>query len=357
MCTYRSVSCSLAFVWAAIIDPATGQVAVYFPTIVDQGTQPATPPVVPQLPPGAVVGLTIGFTGNTLTLQGTGNSLAQGWCVNGLGNSIFGQPSYCNTPAFFRAANRAIQAGKLTPPPLGTAKDGLPCPTTRDFSIADQDPGDDRLQEQGLDAALGCTPWLVPNLSAPGTTAGAIAFNELQAEMVQAPPVGLIPSNDPIDRVNNQPNPIKLDLYRLGLDQPLVGSLGQANATAYCRHFLAIASSRIYLDAPLTSVAPSPNPTLANSLFTFLAQRFNTAFDPDGLNCTGLLNVQNSVQVTKDGNDVAIAATITTTPLPANGYGSGNGTGTGTATATATTTTGKSGGQQVATETRRRNFS
>lgn len=319
-----------AFVQAAIIDPATGQVSIYFPTIVDQGTQPTTPPVVPQLPAGAVVGLTIGFTGTNLTLQGTRHSLTEGRCVNGLGNSIFGQPSYCNTPAFFRAANRAIRVGKLTPPALGTGQDGLACPTTRDFSIADQDPGDDRLQEQGLDTALGCTPWLVPNLSAPGTTSGGIAFNELQASVFQARPVGLIPSNDPIDLVNNQPNLVKLDLYRLGLDQPLVRSLRQANATTYCQHFLAIAPQRIFLDQPLTSVAPTPNPTKATNLFTFLAQRFVAAFGAGGLNCTGLLGVQNPIQVTTDGNGVAIAATLTTNTAA-------QATGTPTSTTTPTT--------------------
>src|SRR5256886_7261842 len=131
-----------AFVQAAIIDPVTGNIAVYDPLVVDHGTQPAIPPVVPTLPNGGIVGIWFGSNGNTLTLQDTNNSLQVGNCVKGVAGSIFGQFSYCNAPAFFQAANQAIQAGKLVPPPIGKAKDGLTCPTSRDFSIVDQDQSD-----------------------------------------------------------------------------------------------------------------------------------------------------------------------------------------------------------------------
>ncbi len=134
-----------AFVQGAIIDPATGVISIYNPLVVDQGTQPAVEPQPPfdgQIPPGDMVALWFGSNGNTLTLQDSDGSLGQGQCVNGSNGSIFGQVSYCNAPAFFQAANQAIQAGKLVPPALGTALDGQPCPTTRDFSIVDQDPSD-----------------------------------------------------------------------------------------------------------------------------------------------------------------------------------------------------------------------
>src|SRR6266705_5099353 len=131
-----------AFVQAAVIDPATGKIAIYDPLVIDKETQPALLPVVPVLPQGAVVSIWFGSNGNTLTLQGTDNSLEEGNCVNGVNDSIFGQFSYCNATAFFQAANTAIQKGKLVPPPLGKAKDGLPCPTVRDFSIVDQDQSD-----------------------------------------------------------------------------------------------------------------------------------------------------------------------------------------------------------------------
>src|SRR3984893_7232016 len=131
-----------AFVQGAVIDPATGQISIYNPLVIDQGTQPAAAPVVPKLPANAVVALWFGFNGNNLTLRGTRGSLRQGNCVNGTNGSIFGQFAYCNAPAFFRAAHRAYRAGQLTPPALGTANDGKTCPTVRDFGVVDMDQSD-----------------------------------------------------------------------------------------------------------------------------------------------------------------------------------------------------------------------
>ena len=61
-----------------------------------------------------------GFNGDNLLLTGTGNSLRQGNCVNGLGQSLFTQVAYCNSPAFYRAANRDIARGLLKIPALST---------------------------------------------------------------------------------------------------------------------------------------------------------------------------------------------------------------------------------------------
>src|SRR6266852_3414028 len=247
-----------AFVQAAVIDPATGKIAVYDPLIVDQGTQPAMAPVVPVLPRRAVVGIWFGSNGNTLTLQDTDNSLQNGRCVNGIEGSIFGQVSYCNAPAFFRAANAAIRAGKLVPPPIGRAKDGLPCPTVRDFAVVDQDQSDNvtatylvtangqtaqmtkanaatlqnvqaqvngsdnRLLAIALDGALGCTPWMVPDLADAGQMVTALPLNELQAAARQAQPVALVPAGDPMVLLNGNININKVNLYRAGVDQPPV---------------------------------------------------------------------------------------------------------------------------------------
>src|ERR1700730_1260524 len=122
-----------AFVQGAVIDPATGQISIYNPLVIDQGTQPPAAPIVPQLPANGVVALWFGFNGNNLTLQDTNGSLQQGGCVNGANGSIFGQFAYCNARAFFRTANQAMGAGLLNPPPLGMAYDGKPCPSVRDF--------------------------------------------------------------------------------------------------------------------------------------------------------------------------------------------------------------------------------
>jgi len=83
-----------AFVQSAVIDPATGQISIYNPLVIDQGTQPAAAPVVAQLPANGVVALWFGSNGNNLTLQSTKGSLIQSRCVNGGNGSIFGQFAY-----------------------------------------------------------------------------------------------------------------------------------------------------------------------------------------------------------------------------------------------------------------------
>src|SRR5437870_3317230 len=108
-----------AFVQAAILDQATGTISIYNPLVIDQGTVPAAPPVVPTYPADAVVGIWFGYNGANLTLRPTVGALADNSCVNGLPGSIFGQYAYCNAPAFFGAAHVAINAGKLIIWPLG----------------------------------------------------------------------------------------------------------------------------------------------------------------------------------------------------------------------------------------------
>jgi hypothetical protein len=144
-CDQRIFATEASFVEAAILDPATGNIQIYNPLIINQdnqveGTDFITP-VVPTLPPNAVVGLFFGSNAVDITLTGDTQT-----CVNGDGNSIFGQFAYCNTPAFFAAAATAVSAGLLKIPPPGTItkgnQTGQPCPVTRDFRMVDMDQSD-----------------------------------------------------------------------------------------------------------------------------------------------------------------------------------------------------------------------
>lgn len=292
-----------AFVEATIIDPATGKLAIYRPLVVDRGTQPAAKPVVPTLPAGSVVGMWFGFQGTTLTLAG-----ATDGCVNGLRGSPFGQFAYCGAPEFFRAANAAIGAGKLKVPPVGMARDGRPCPTTRDFAVVDQDQSDNlttrylelangrtaqdntanvaglpvrtvlkNASDNGLltgfiNPALGCTAFTAPDLTAGGTPAPSLALNELQAAATKTTPMALVPPNDPMSQVDGKPSVAKINLYRAGVNQP---PLNPAVDTAknYCTNLVSVAAARLRLDRVLTIDAPSPDPAAAKNLFAFLQQR------------------------------------------------------------------------------------
>jgi len=342
-----------AFVQGAIFDPATSQISVYNPLVVDKDTQPAILPIVPQLPANAVVALWFGSNGNTLTLQDTNGSLNQGKCVNGVRGSIFGQFAYCNAPAFFRATNSAIAAGTLVPPALGMAMDGQTCPTVRDFSVVDQDQSDNvtttylvtadgttaqmtaanvaalqnmqvkttvngsdnRLLDVALDGALGCSPWTVADLANPGQMASALPLNELQAAAYQAAPVALVPANDPMVLKNNNISVNKLNQYRRGVNQPPVDNADAASGTMYCQNMVNVGAPRIVADAALTSKRQSPDPNVGNNLFTFLAQRFVNAYGPDNLNCVQLLGQPSPLATTQDANGVAITVTFNGQPV------------------------------------------
>ena len=275
-----------AFVQATVVDPATGKVSVYNPLVIDQGTRPAVAPVVPALPRNAVVGIWFGFNGDNLTLRDSGGSLRAGACVNGLAGSIFTQFAYCNAPAFFTAANTAIKAGRLRVPPPGRGRDGNPCPTTRDFTVVDQDQSDNvtsayliqgnavaqdnaagraklpnatvqvngsdnLLLVQFVDEAVGCRPFEAPDLADNGTPTTSLALDELQAAAGQGAPVALVPPNDPMAEVNGGTSTAKLNLYRQGVDMPPIGQAGTA-ATAYCRNVVALQPKRLQQDRTLT---------------------------------------------------------------------------------------------------------
>jgi hypothetical protein len=334
-----------AFVQATILDPATGAVAVYEPLVITAGTKPAVAPVVPALPPHAIVDLLFGFNGNILTIAGTDNSLRDGRCVGGLRGSPFGQVLYCNAYAFFRAANADITAGKLKIPALGTGSDGLPCPTTRSFTMIDQDQSDNVTSRylltangqtaqdntanaaslQGaaaiangsdnallgffLDPALGCTPMTAPDLSNPGQMGTSQAMDELAAASEQAAPVALTPVNDPMTMVNGAFSVTKTNLYRLGVDQPLLPrrTNTKANAQAYCTQMINIQAARLDLDKSFLVGAPSPVPSLGNNLFTFMAARLAGSFG--NLNCQNY-GLTDPVTLALDANGVATGATL-----------------------------------------------
>jgi hypothetical protein len=336
-----------AFVQAAIFDPATGQISVYNPLVIDAGTQPAVAPVVPTLPANAVVALWFGYNGNNLTQQAPDaapTTLTDSKCVNGTPGSVFGQFSYCNAVEFFRAANRAIAQGQLKVPALGMGSDGAPCPTVRSFTIVDQDqsdnlpvtylmtsdgtfaqnistnastltakkfgnPSDNGLLDRFVDPALGCTPWKGPDLADPGHTVPALALNELQARQYQQFPVALIPAGDPmVLDGNGNPSLTKLNLYRAGVNQRRVEDFEDASTAAYCRRMMRIQPAALMGRQTQLTNSPSPVADIGNNLFTFMAARIVASYQILGCDKFG---VSNPVSVTTDMNGVATSATIT----------------------------------------------
>ncbi|KAF8548403.1 hypothetical protein OG21DRAFT_1423132 [Imleria badia] len=335
-----------AFVEAAILDPATGNIQIYSPLVINAGMTPVGNGTTPTLPNNAVVGIWFGSNAVSITLTGS-----TGGCVNGLGTSLFGQFAYCNGQAWFEAAKNAVSQGLIKLPAPGTGAGGQPCPTTHDFRVVDQDQSDNvvttyllignntlaqntpdnskanpnaevlsnasdnALITQFVDPTLGCSPYQNPCTTCPTGQGPALATDELLANFF--PPAGgpaLVPLNDPMVLVNGQPSLQKVNLYRDGTGQPQADN-NNASALTYCQQ---ITQSGIFINNNQQSFtnAGSPATNMANNLFTFLAMRFSASFGPaPGLGCTGLLNVTNPVTLTMDGNGVVTAATINTQAL------------------------------------------
>ena len=336
-----------AFVQGAIIDTDTGQVSIYNPLVIDWGTKPAVAPVVPKLPKNHVVALWFGFDGNILTLQGAaGTTLINAKCVSGTPGSPFTQVSYCNAPNFFQAADAAIAKGQLTIPALGTATDGQPCPTVRSFAIVDQDqsdnvttkylmtaggqfaqynatnlanlkgattilnPGDNILFAGFVDPALGCKPFMAPDLANAGQPTLGQPLNELQARVLQAAPVALTPGTDPMVLNNNALSLTKDDLYRNGVGQPSALNAFADDGARYCREILRVGPARLFNPTTqnLLTNAASLAPAVATNLFSFLTQRYVAAYGL--LNCQTLTGFTDPITTIMDGNGVFTGATL-----------------------------------------------
>jgi hypothetical protein len=273
--------------------------------------------------------------------------------------SSFTQVAACNAVAFFQAANTAIQAGKLTVPRPGTGTDGMACPTTRDFTVIDQDQSDnvttEYLATSGgqvaqdtaankqalagagtlfngsdnglidlfLDPALGCVPWRAPDLADNGALTTALPLDELQAAAYAgrargAGPAALVPRNDPmtLDGNGNQSTD-KTNTYRSLMDMPSLPA-GETPGQ-YCSDMENIQGKRLQQDVNLLIGAPSPMPAAADNLFTFMAMRLQQSFG--NLNC-GDHGVTNNVSTTANGAGTVVAACFARQAAPVtNGPG------------------------------------
>ena len=358
-CTMANAANLGAFVQATILDPATGQLSVYNPLVITQGTTAAAAPVAPTLAANAVVNITFGFNGTNLTLintQGT-NSVQQAQCNQGLPGSIFGQVGFCNSPAFYTAANQAEAAGTLQVPALGNTVMGQPCPTTRSFEAIDQDQSDNvtttyllngngqtaqntaanaaavagaqkiangsdnLLVDAFLDPAVGCKPFMAPDITggAAGTMTTSQSLDELQAAKFQQAPIALVPQSDPMVLNNNAMDANKTNLYRQGVDQPPVSAAQTDDTPAnYCANMLNVQSKFLNDERANLANAPSLVPAQASNLFNFLAMRLSASFT--NLNCANF-GLQNTVNLTVTNNIVTNASIMVKTQTPTNPNG------------------------------------
>ena len=344
-CTWANGGTEGVFIDATILAP-NGQIQVYNPLVINQGTTPAVAPVAPTIAAGSQVILSLGFNGNALALVGAGAQ--QGNCIDAFGNSLINQTPQCNAANFYRLANAEIARGTLTVPPAGTGQDGQACQTTRDFALIDQDQSDNAvasylfdpatgqsaqataanagamanatveqngsdngLLDKFVDPALGCTPFTAPNPTNPNGSSASQALNELSARANQKGPIALLPVNNPQLLVGGNFSIGKTNAYRVETDQPRLAATTNTsrNAARYCQNMVNIQAPRLKLDAAMETGTASPVPALGNNLATFLAARLSGSFG--NLNCQNF-GLTDPVTLTTDANGVATAATFNT---------------------------------------------
>jgi len=375
-CTMANAANLGAFVQATILNPRTGALAVYNPLVITQGTTPAAAPVVPRLPRGAIVTIDFGFQGTNLIQVGaTPNALRQGNCVNGLPGSPFGQQSMCNGINFFRAASTLMAIGRMRVPFEGTSAKIVPtagrlgtgrdCPNVRNFDMIDQDQSDNvtsvyllnqttgqtaqdtaaneaslagtqalsngsdnALVDKFMDPALGCTPFMAPDLANNGTPTTSQALDELLAARNMPRVPALVPENDPMTLdANGNFDAAKTNLYRAEVGQPAISPANDRfdSPANYCQNMINIQGPFLAANQAVFAAGPSPVPAVGENLYTFLANRLLMSFDNLGCQNFGLTN---PVTVVLDGAGAAMSATINTTPQQAGAAGT-NGGGNG----------------------------
>jgi len=377
-CTMANATSLGAFVQATILNTQTGQLYVYNPLVITQGTTPAVAPAVPTLPRHYVATIDFGFNGTDLTQVGaTANALRQGDCVNGQGGSDFGQVSFCNGTSFFNEAFQLEREGKVKVPSEGTSAQivasggrlgtGQDCPTVRNFDMIDQDQSDNvtsqyllnpatgqtaqnttsnaanlagatlltngsdnALIDLFLDPTLGCTPFMVPDLGNNNQPTSSQALDELLAAKNQPAVTALVPENDEMTLDGNGNFDVaKTNLYRAEVGQaPISGQNNRADSPAmYCQNMVNIQTPFLAANQAQLATGTSPVPTVGDNLFTFMANRLSMSFT--NLSCQDF-GLTDPVTVTLDGNGVGVAATFNTTQQTVTNT-SGTGTGSGSA--------------------------
>jgi hypothetical protein len=371
-CTMTNAGALGAFVQATILNTQTGQLYVYNPLVITQGTTAAVAPTVPTLPRNAVVTIDFGFNGTVLTQVGaTANALQQGNCVNGQAGSAFGQVSFCNGTAFFNDAFALERQGKVKVPAVGTSNKivasggnlgtGTTCPTVRNFDMVDQDQSDNVtstyllnpatgqtaqnttanagnvagattlangsdniLIAAFLDPTLGCTPFMAPDLGNNNQPATSQALDELSAAKNTPAITALVPENDEMT-LDGQGNTdlTKTNMYRAEVGQPPVSAANNQSSSPamYCQNMVNIQTPFLAANQTLLATGQTPVPGTGNNLLTFLANRLSMSFTNLGCQNFGLTD---PVTVTLDGNGVGVAATFNTTVQKAATGGAAN---------------------------------
>jgi hypothetical protein len=268
--------------------------------------------------------------------------------------------SFCNGPAFFKAAFALERSGRLVIPSAGISRKmvvtggapgtGRACPTVRNFDMVDQDPSDNvttayllnpatgrtaqataaskarmpharilvngsdnGLIDKFIDPALGCTPMEAPDLGNHGMMTTSQALDELLAARNEPRNAALIPENDGmVTDIAGSIDLAKTNLYRSEIGQPMVSRRTQASSSPqmFCQNLINIQTPFLAANERLFAAAPSPIPTAGDTLYTFLASRLAGSFDE--LNCKNFGLAQPVTGMVTGGGGAVTQVTLNT---------------------------------------------
>ena len=346
----QTIPDSAVFVEATILDIDNGKLYVYYPLVVDNGKSIDIPIITSVLPINNIVTIYIGANSDSVTLLSSAYSsvsLDQGNCVNGIKNSIFGQVAYCNAVNFYEKVNLLIKQGLIIVPPLKNSFLGDICPTVRSFSVIDQDQSDNvlssyilttdmkvaqdytiyknklnilKLVKNGSDNALlsnfiykaiGCEPFMAPDLADLTILRSSSALNEIQANLNDTTnlDIAIVPSINPMCLVNGEENLEKTNAYRQGYNQPLLIQLNQQDNINYCNSLYQIAVQFFILHINELKDFVSPDES-GNNLLNFLCNRFVNSWN--NLNCEKIINLPSPINVTLNSNGTTVSNNLDT---------------------------------------------
>jgi hypothetical protein len=138
------------------------------------------------------------------------------------------------------------------------------------------------------------------------------ALDELLAARNEPKNAALIPENDGmVTDIGGNIDLAKANLYRSEIGQPLVSPRTQASSSPrmFCQNLINIQTPFLAANERLFAAAPSPVPTVGDTLYTFLANRLAGSFDE--LNCQNFGLTQPVAMVT-DGGGVTTQVTLNT---------------------------------------------
>jgi len=272
-CTWANGGTEGVFIDATILAP-NGQIQVYNPLVINQGTL--------TVPPAGT-----GQDGQACQTTRDFALIDQDQSDNAVASYLFDPATGQSAQA--TAANTAAMAN----------------------ATAETNGSDNGLLDKFVDPALGCTPFAAPNSTNPNGSSASQALNELSARQNQKGTIALLPVSNPQLLVGGNFSIGKTNAYRVETDQPRLAANTNTsrNAARYCQNMVNIATARLKLDAAMETGTASPVPDLGNNLATFLAARLSGSFG--NLNCQNF-GLTDPVTLTTDANGVATAATFNT---------------------------------------------